>query len=60
MFIDRPAIPEKPRKAATSAMTRNTAADRIELSAEQIERLNNLTPAVGARHDQGNMAVIGR
>jgi len=38
----------------------NTAADRIELSAEQIERLNNLTPAAGERHNQGNMAVIDR
>ena len=38
----------------------NTAADRIALSAGQIERLNNLTPAVGARHDEGNMAVIDR
>jgi aryl-alcohol dehydrogenase-like predicted oxidoreductase len=38
----------------------NTAADRIELSAQQIERLNDLTPAVGARHDEGNMAVIDR
>ena len=38
----------------------NTAADRIELSAEQIERLNNLTPAAGERHDEGNMAVIDR
>ncbi len=38
----------------------NTAADRIELSAEQIDRLNNLTPAVGERHDAGNMAVIDR
>jgi aryl-alcohol dehydrogenase-like predicted oxidoreductase len=36
----------------------NTAADRIELSAEQIERLNNLAPAVGERHDEGNMAAI--
>jgi aryl-alcohol dehydrogenase-like predicted oxidoreductase len=36
----------------------NTAADHIELSAGQIERLNNLTPAVGARHNEGNMAVI--
>ena len=34
----------------------NTAADGIELSAEQIERLNNLTPAAGERHDEGNMA----
>ena len=38
----------------------NTAADGIELSAEQIERLNNLTPAVGERHDEANMAAIDR
>jgi len=38
----------------------NTAADGIELSADQIERLNNLTPAAGERHDEGNMAVIDR
>jgi aryl-alcohol dehydrogenase-like predicted oxidoreductase len=38
----------------------NTAADRVELSATQIERLNNLTPAAGERHDEGNMAVIDR
>jgi aryl-alcohol dehydrogenase-like predicted oxidoreductase len=38
----------------------NTAADRVELSAKQIERLNNLTPAIGERHDEGNMAVIER
>jgi aryl-alcohol dehydrogenase-like predicted oxidoreductase len=38
----------------------NTAADRVRLSAGQIERLNNLTPAAGERHDRGNMAVIDR
>jgi aryl-alcohol dehydrogenase-like predicted oxidoreductase len=38
----------------------NIAADRLELSAEQIERLNNLTPAAGERHNEGNMAVIDR
>jgi hypothetical protein len=38
----------------------NTAADRIELIAEQVERLNNLMPAAGERHDEGNMAVIDR
>ncbi len=38
----------------------NTAADRIELSAAQIHRLNNLTPAAGERHDAGNTAVIDR
>jgi hypothetical protein len=38
----------------------NTAADQLELSPAQIERLNNLTPAAGERHDEGNMAVIDR
>ncbi len=38
----------------------NTAADRVVLSAHQIERLNNLTPAAGARHNVQNMAVIDR
>jgi aryl-alcohol dehydrogenase-like predicted oxidoreductase len=38
----------------------NTAADRLELSAAQIERLDNLTSAAGERHDEGNMAVIDR
>ena len=38
----------------------NTAADAIELSAEQIQRLNNLTPAAGERHDEDNMAAIDR
>jgi aryl-alcohol dehydrogenase-like predicted oxidoreductase len=38
----------------------NIGADGIELSAEQIERLNHLTPAAGERHNEGNMAVIDR
>jgi aryl-alcohol dehydrogenase-like predicted oxidoreductase len=38
----------------------NTAADHVELSAAQIARLNNLTPAAGERHEEGNMAVIDR
>ncbi|MFF3847121.1 aldo/keto reductase [Streptomyces sp. NPDC002328] len=38
----------------------NTAADGIELSAAQIDRLNNLTPAAGERHDEANMATIDR
>ena len=36
----------------------NTAADRIELSDDQLERLSNLTPAAGERHDEANMASI--
>jgi len=38
----------------------NTAADQLELTPAQIERLNNLTPAAGERHDQRNMAIIER
>ena len=38
----------------------NTAADQLELSPQQIERLNTLTPAAGERHDEGNMAAIDR
>ena len=36
----------------------NTAADRVELTRDQLHRLNNLTPAFGARHDDANMASI--
>lgn len=36
----------------------NTAADTIELTADQLERLEHLTPTAGARHDADNMAVI--
>src|SRR5207302_3159870 len=38
----------------------NTAADGIELSTEQIERLNTLTPAARERHNEANMAIIDR
>ncbi|MCY1649296.1 aldo/keto reductase [Streptomyces sp. NPDC048212] len=38
----------------------NTAADGIELTPAQLERLNNLTPAAGERHDETNMASIDR
>ncbi|OHV54814.1 aldo/keto reductase [Pseudofrankia sp. BMG5.36] len=38
----------------------NTAADGIELTADQTERLNTLDPAAGERHDEANMASIDR
>ncbi len=38
----------------------NTAADGVALSSAQIERLNNLVPAAGERHNEGNMAAIDR
>jgi len=36
----------------------NTTADGVELTEDQIGRLDNLTPAAGARHDESNMASI--
>ena len=38
----------------------NIAADGIELSDDQLGRLNNVTPAAGERHDEANMASIDR
>jgi aryl-alcohol dehydrogenase-like predicted oxidoreductase len=49
-----------PGTKRASRVEENTAADGIELSAEQVEWLNNLTPATGERHEEGNMAVIDR
>jgi aryl-alcohol dehydrogenase-like predicted oxidoreductase len=49
-----------PGTKRVSRVEENTAADAIELSAEQIERLNNLTPATGERHDEANMSRIER
>jgi aryl-alcohol dehydrogenase-like predicted oxidoreductase len=47
-----------PGTKRVSRVEENTAADGIELSAEQIRRLNALTPPTGARHDETNMSVI--
>jgi aryl-alcohol dehydrogenase-like predicted oxidoreductase len=49
-----------PGTKRVSRVEENTAADGIELSTEQLERLNNLTPATGERHDESNMATIDR
>src|SRR5205807_7664894 len=49
-----------PGTKRVSRVEENTAADSIELSAAQLERLSNLTPATGERHEEGNMAVIDR
>ncbi|MET7768011.1 aldo/keto reductase [Nocardia sp. NPDC005366] len=38
----------------------NTAADAVVLSDDQLARLDGLTPAVGARHDEANMSSIDR
>ena len=49
-----------PGTKRVSRVEENTAADRLELSAEQIERLNNLTAAAGERHEEAQMATIDR
>ena len=38
----------------------NTAADSIELTAEQISKLNNLTRAAGNHHEEADMRLLGR
>jgi aryl-alcohol dehydrogenase-like predicted oxidoreductase len=49
-----------PGTKRVSRIEENTAADALELSVEQIARLNDLTPATGERHDEANMSVIDR
>ncbi|MFJ8768952.1 aldo/keto reductase [Streptomyces clavifer] len=49
-----------PGTRRVSRVEENTAADAVELSAAQLDRLNNLTPAAGERHDEANMATIDR
>src|SRR5689334_20859959 len=53
-------IAPTPGTRRVARVEENTAADAIELSAAQIDRLNNLTPAAGERHDEANMASIDR
>jgi aryl-alcohol dehydrogenase-like predicted oxidoreductase len=49
-----------PGTKRVSRVEENTAADQIELSPEQITRLNDLAPAAGDRHDEANMSTVGR
>jgi aryl-alcohol dehydrogenase-like predicted oxidoreductase len=49
-----------PGTKRVSRVEENTAADQLELSEMQIERLNHLTPAAGERHEEAQMAVIDR
>ena len=49
-----------PGTKRVSRVEENIAADSVELSPEQIARLDNLTPATGERHEEGNMARIER
>jgi aryl-alcohol dehydrogenase-like predicted oxidoreductase len=49
-----------PGTKRVSRVEENTAADAVELSAEQTARLNELTPATGERHDEANMSTVDR
>ena len=49
-----------PGTKRVSRVEENTAADAVELSVEQIARLNDLTPATGERHTDANMSTIDR
>jgi aryl-alcohol dehydrogenase-like predicted oxidoreductase len=47
-----------PGTKRVSRVEENTAADTIELGTEQLQRLNDLIPAAGERHDEANMAAV--
>ena len=49
-----------PGTRRVSRVEENTAADGIELTTDQIQRLNDPTPASGNRHDEANMAAVDR
>ncbi|PPU10245.1 aldo/keto reductase [Xanthomonas arboricola] len=49
-----------PGTKRVARMEENSVADSIELSAQQLSRLDNLTPAEGERHEKNVMAAIDR
>ena len=49
-----------PGTKRVSRLEENIAADTVELTTEQITRLDNLTPAAGDHHNEAQMRLIGR
>ena len=49
-----------PGTRRVSRVEENVAADGIQLTAEQIDKLNNLTPAAGDHHNEEQMRMIDR
>ena len=49
-----------PGTKRVSRVEENTAADAVELSAAQLDTLNNLTPAAGEHHNEEQMAMYER
>ncbi|MDT7761108.1 MAG: hypothetical protein QOC63_528 [Mycobacterium sp.] len=49
-----------PGTKRVSRVEEDVAADTIELSAEQLHKLNNLTPPAGDHHNEAQKQMIGR
>ena len=49
-----------PGTKRVARLEENIAADQIELTAEQLDRLNNLTPPAGEHHNEAQMRMIER
>jgi hypothetical protein len=47
-----------PARGVLPVSKESAAADGIGLSEDQLSRLNNLTPAAGARPDEASMATV--
>ena len=52
--------PPSPAPGESPASRRTPPPTASNSTADQLERLNNLTPAAGERHDEANMATIDR
>jgi aryl-alcohol dehydrogenase-like predicted oxidoreductase len=60
LLAQRDDIAPIPGTKRVARVEENIAADAIELTAEQIQRLGDLAPAAGERHDEANMAAVDR
>jgi aryl-alcohol dehydrogenase-like predicted oxidoreductase len=49
-----------PGTKRTERVEENCAADGVELSPEQVQRLDNLTPAAGEHHNEEQMRLLER
>jgi aryl-alcohol dehydrogenase-like predicted oxidoreductase len=49
-----------PGTKRVSRLEENAAADAVELTAEQVAKLDALTPAAGEHHNEDQMRMIGR
>ena len=49
-----------PGTKRTTRVEENIAADAVELTAQQISKLDTLTPAAGTHHEEADMRLLGR